>query len=99
MPGSVSVASKSDIAAGEQDRIQDERDDRVPAGAAVIEDHRDEDEERAGDRGRDALLDRVESQRRADGPLLEVDQARRQRAGAQDESEVVGFLGRERCPR
>ena len=95
MPGSVSVASKSAIAAEQQDRVQDEREDRVPAGAPVVDDHRDEDEQRADDRGGDALADRVEPERRADGPLLEVGQARRQRARAQHEREVVGLLGRE----
>ena len=34
-----------------------------------------------------------------DRPLLEVGQAGRQRAGPQDEREVVGLLRREACPR
>ena len=81
----------------EQEGVQDEREDRVPAGAPVVDDHRDEDEQRSGDGGRDALADRVEPERRADGPLLEVRQARRQRARAQDERQVVGLLRRERA--
>src|SRR5262249_13346773 len=43
----------------EQNRVQEERDDRVPAGAAVVDRHRHEDEQRARHRRRDALLDGI----------------------------------------
>ena len=48
------------------------------------------------DRRGDAGADRVGTERRADGALLEVGQRRRQRARAQQQRQVLRFLLRER---
>src|SRR5687767_13507932 len=75
--------------AEEHDGIQDEGEDRVQPREAVVEEDGGEDEQGTDDGRGNALPDGVEAERRPDGALLEVGQARGQRARAQDEREVV----------
>src|SRR6185436_2314940 len=74
---------------------EQEREDGVDAGALVVEQDRGDEEDESDRRGEHALADRVASERRADGALLERRQRRRQRAAAQQQRQIAGRLLRE----
>ena len=52
-----------------------------------------DDEQQADERGEHAGADRIGAERRTDRALLEIGQRRRQRAGAQNQRQVLDFLG------
>ena len=70
-----------------------QRDDREDAGQAVVEDHEEADDAEADDAGDEAPVDRVLTERRADGAALHDFQRHRERAGLELDDEVVD-LGR-----
>ncbi len=94
MPGSVSVALSSDRTPKIIADVDRDRDVGEQAEQAVGHEHEDDDE-RGADIGRAlALLDRILAEPGADGALLDDGQRRRQRAGAQQDREIVRRLRR-----
>ncbi len=81
--------------AEQDDDVEEEGDDGVDPGDLVEDDHEGHDGDDGHEPGHEALADGVGAEGRADRPLLEVLDAGRQRAGLEDDDEVVGFLGRE----
>ena len=61
-------------------------------GAAVVDEHEEDDRQRADDHRGLGLVDRVRAERRADLGLEGLAQRRRQRAGAQHGDQVLGLL-------
>src|ERR1035437_7463220 len=78
--------------AEEDERVEDERQNRVRAREPVIENHREKDANHADDRGEDAFLDGVEAERRPHGAFLENDHLGRKRARTEHEREGVCLL-------
>ena len=78
--------------ADHQEVVGDQRDVGEEAEEAVADDHEDGDADGRHDRGDDAGADRVGAEARADRALLDDGQLGRQRAGAQQDGEVVGAL-------
>ncbi len=70
------------------------RDGREQAEQPVGQQHEDDDQHGADSRRHLAGLDRVLTEARTDGALLDDGQRRRQRAGAQQDRQVVGLLRR-----
>ena len=78
--------------ADEQDQVHDERDIGEDAEQAIGDQHEAHDRDERDDRGDGAGPDRVGAEARADGALLDRDQARRKRTGAQNDCQAVGLL-------
>src|SRR5450759_1697535 len=76
----------------EDQRVQDEREDRVEPREAVVEGDPDEAADHADDRGEDTFLDGVEAERRPHGAFLENDHLGRKRARTEHEREGVCLL-------
>ena len=76
--------------ADHQEVVGDQRDVGEEAEEAVADEHEDDDRDRGDDRGDDAGADRVAAEARTDGALLDDGQLGRQRAGAEQDGEVVG---------
>ena len=92
MPGSVSVAFRQRQQAEDHRDVDGDRDVGEHAEQPVGQQHEHDDQDRA-DIGRElALFDRVLAESRTDGALLDHGQRRRQRAGAQQDRQIVGRL-------
>ena len=78
--------------ADHQEVVGDQRDVGEEAEDAVADDHEDDDRDGRDDRGDDAGADRVGAEARPDGALLDDGQLGGQRAGAEQDGEVVRRL-------
>ncbi len=95
MPGSVSVALEHRQHAEDHGDVDRDRDIGEQPEQAVGREHEDDDERRAGISGVLARLDRILAEAGPDGALLDDGQRRRQRAGAQQDGEIVRRLNGE----
>ena len=89
MPGRVSAAPTSDNNAVSSTTLADEHDIGDQAEHLVVDRHEHEGRQHAEHHRMDALVDVVLAQARADGPLLDRGQRRRQAAGAQQQRELA----------
>ena len=94
MPGKVKVAPSSDRRRQHDAQVEDQRDIGEDAEQPVEHDHEDDDERDADDARERARMDRIGAEIGPDGALLEDGQRRRQRAGAQQQRQVVGRSAR-----
>ena len=90
-------AEEEDCAVHERG-VDAEADHRDEAEEAVEEEQEERDDDQAADRGVLRLLQRVLAERRRDVGALERDEVDRQRAGLQDEREVLRLLRGSTCP-
>ena len=74
------------------ENVEAKRDDGHDAGQQIVAQHEDHDEGQADDEGRDALPDGVGAERGAHGLAVFFSQSGRQRAAAQNESQVAAFF-------
>ena len=95
MPGKVSVAPNSGQHRQQQHHVQRQRHVGEQAEQAVAQDHEQRHQAQARQRRIAAGLDRIRAQFGADGAFFQDLQRRRQRAGAQQDGQVVGVLGGE----
>ena len=88
-PGSVSVTLKSRIARVVEERVDREADDRDEAEEAVEDEQEERDDDEADERRVPRLVQRALAEGRRDVGALELLEAHRQRAGLEDEREVL----------